>query len=102
MPDLAPKVECDGKPHPALAQPEGHAAPGSLAAPGDLEPGLGHAHHLDVAPELVGPEPRNLGIGPGVAAHVVCGRDRLILRVLPRLEPDPATQKRVVVAGRIA
>src|SRR5689334_16024760 len=48
--DVGAEVERRGEAHASFAQAERHGAAGArIAAPGDLEPRLGDAGHLDVA-----------------------------------------------------
>ncbi len=51
---------------------------------------------------LVSPEPRDIVIGSRVAAHRLANSDAMVLRVPPRLQPQPSIEQRMMECCDIA
>ena len=102
-PHVARVVDCgaaDG--NAAIEIEEGEASVLGAAAPDQLVPAFRRPRSLQIDVVLVGPEPRQLGIGLGAAGHHLGDRDRLVLGVLPSLQPDAAAEQRIEVTGDVA
>src|SRR6185437_9722772 len=72
------------------------------AAPDQRIPAHWRARDLEIHVVLIGPKPRHFCIGLLAPRHYLGDGDRLVLRVLPRLEPQLATEQRIVMSRYVA
>jgi hypothetical protein len=88
---------------PTGLQLEHQEAAGSrIATIDDLVPAIRGAGDLQIYLLLIGSHPRHLAIGIRAAGHDLRHGDRLILRVLPRLEQKRTSKGRIEVLRHIS